>query len=353
MPPHIPGSLLASVVFIYHGEHDARGWRRSGGTGFLVSVPDERYPDVGATYVVTNSHVIPRSGSVVLRLSQAFPAVGYEIVTVPVDEWVHHPDGDDVAAYQLVVSTELYDHTVIPLAWFMTRDDVAKEVFSAGDECFFIGRQLFLDGKDTNTPCARFGTIAMMSPEPMRQRDRDGYKQESIVIEARSLGGFSGSPVFAYRTAVMWDDEKKRGPDPKPNPIPNLGERLAVGGVLASPMAVLGIDWGHYNARSVIVSPDGEPTPSEQHDLFNAGMMLAVPAWKIADLLMSEGMRQMRDEKADEAQRAYEEAGEPVTDSLSSSTRDQDRVSLDGVDPEDALRALLKTPPHANPKGSE
>jgi hypothetical protein len=51
------------------------------------------------------------------------------------------------------------------------------------------------EGKQRNLPSARFGNIAQMPGEPI---EFDGLSQESFLVEARSVAGYSGSPVFVY-----------------------------------------------------------------------------------------------------------------------------------------------------------
>jgi hypothetical protein len=100
-----------------------------------------------------------------------------------------------------------------------------------GDEVYFMGRFIAHDGKQRNTPIVRFGSIAMMPREPVHQTQR-AFDQESFLIEARSLSGFSGSPVMLYippfshrfRAGKYAWDEKGLAP--------------------TTTMLLLGLDWG-------------------------------------------------------------------------------------------------------------
>jgi hypothetical protein len=51
----------------------------------------------------------------------------------------------------------------------------------------------FHEGRQKNSPTARFGNIAQMPNEPVIIKR---FEQECFLVEARSIGGYSGSPVF-------------------------------------------------------------------------------------------------------------------------------------------------------------
>jgi hypothetical protein len=61
---------------------------------------------------------------------------------------------------------------------------------------------LFLDhaGITTNIPSARFGNISMLPNERAKLKQSTGYRGVSYILDMHSRTGFSGSPVFVYRT---------------------------------------------------------------------------------------------------------------------------------------------------------
>ncbi len=65
-----------------------------------------------------------------------------------------------------------------------------------GDDVYTVGRFVNHDGKQRNNPVVRFGNIAQMPIEPIKQDD--GHLQDSYLVECKSVAGYSGSPVFAY-----------------------------------------------------------------------------------------------------------------------------------------------------------
>jgi hypothetical protein len=95
--PRIPDKLQRSIVFIYPNAATAAAGTGAGGTGFLLLVPGVKRPEP-FVYLVTNIHVAQSSAKSV-RLS-----VGpdrFEIVNIAPEDWVNHPDGDDVAVVEI------------------------------------------------------------------------------------------------------------------------------------------------------------------------------------------------------------------------------------------------------------
>ena len=97
--PRVPDGYLESVVYLYRSVLDANQGEQQGGSGCLVYVPSVIYPNSGYTYVVTNSHVLREGGCLTVRLNgkDARPVVH----ETTVNDWIHHPDGDDVDVYHI------------------------------------------------------------------------------------------------------------------------------------------------------------------------------------------------------------------------------------------------------------
>ena len=200
--------------------------------------------------------------------------------------WLLHPDGDDLAV-AAVEFTDDFRRSFVPYEMAATPEIFEQEELSPGDEAFFIGRFVFRDGRSTNTPTVRFGSIAQIGGDPVLQKgrpcgDRD---QESFLVECHSLSGFSGSPVFAYRGARM------KGTEDDPNAVvvvPQVGMRVYL----------LGVDWGNDPWRADVLdkSRDERVTP-EEYVKASSGMALVVPAWKIRDVLDRDELRDARAER--------------------------------------------------------
>jgi hypothetical protein len=144
-----------------------------------------------------------------------------------------------------------------------------------GDDVFFLGRFIGHDGVQRNAPAARFGNISML-PEPIRKED--GSAQLSFLVEARSLSGYSGSPVFVYR-------------------VPNTAYGPSRG--IVNPR-LLGVDWGHLRDHKPVLMADKrtpKTEPEREYVEQNSGMMAVVPAWRLAALLGEEHFADLRREE--------------------------------------------------------
>jgi hypothetical protein len=219
--PRIQDDLLDCVIYLYPSVTDAETGVKAGGSGFLVSVPLEKNPDHRAVYAVTNSHVI-RGGSPVVRLNTLKGDM--KALDIPASVWMHHPDGDDIAVVPLGLDANLFKFKMLPVQMFITNEIIDEFAVGPGDDVFLIGRFTTHEGKQRNLPSARFGNIAMMPLEPILHPS--GLLQESFLVEAHSINGYSDSPVFVH--------------------IPSFSNRPGKGGSFShyGPW-LLGVDWGH------------------------------------------------------------------------------------------------------------
>jgi hypothetical protein len=159
-----------------------------------------------------------------------------------------------------------------------------------------VGRFINHEGKQQNRPTLRYGHIAMMPSEPIEDA-KSGIKQESYLVECRSMGGYSGSPVFVM---VMNQAMARRRQTSFANLIPR-GPWL------------LGINWCHLHYASPIKSRsvDGEASmvmtsppiiENDEYVLSNSGMAGVVPVTKLIELLDSDEVIALR-QKDEEAVR--------------------------------------------------
>ncbi len=246
-----------------------------------MSVPFKSARPHAHLYLVTNSHVADHGPSIAARFNTK--AGGMEIVELGHEQWFHHPERDDVAVMPLNAPDAGYELSDVPDDIFMTAEQRVNGDFGVGDECFVVGRNIGLEGEHTNTPAARFGAVSIMHPEPVRQSERR-HAQDSIVVEAKSLGGYSGAPVFVYQSPPVLE------------PIREGMERwrVVVHSYSQAGFAMLGITWGHMNGRRTVVGPWRDLSESERAIAVNSGMMLVVPAWKIRELLDLDPLAELR-----------------------------------------------------------
>ena len=269
--PRISDRILRCVVYIYPDEESASSGDAKGGTGFLICVPMRDAPDVAHLFVATAAHVVGQTEAPCVRVNRADG--GFETFPTRRDAWIWHPDGDDVVLLPFDLDLNVHDAKCIPAEWILSMDIVNQLDLGPGEEVFFVGRFKYHDGRDNNQPSVRFGNLAIM-PVPVRD-PRRGISQESFLVEARSLSGYSGSPVFVYlpamtaRPSFTLDELTRR-----------TLERQGYGPVL------LGVDWAHLrDTEAVRSTPNDEPMSEGWYVHTNSGMMAVVPAWKLVDIL--------------------------------------------------------------------
>jgi len=86
----------------------------------------------------------------------------------------------------------------VPPSGFVTDEIISSKSIGLGDGVFMIGRFIDHAGEGTNYPAARFGNISIM---PTMIDLGDGYGGECYCLDMHSRTGYSGSPVFVYRTS--------------------------------------------------------------------------------------------------------------------------------------------------------
>jgi hypothetical protein len=264
--------LLNTVVFIYRTREQAAEARKAGGTGFLVTVPFKKAPDkFHHLYIVTNVHVA-RGEARTLRINTRDG--GVDLITV--DNWVSLNDGPDVTVAPITLDPNRHQVEAIRSdSWLLTHEEFLHHDIDAGDDVLMVGRFIDYDGVQTNQPSLRFGHISMK--EANIKQNATGYTGSSFVIDMHSRSGYSGSPVFVYRThGSIFAKEGS----------------FIVGGHL---MKLLGIHWGQFPERWELSS---HPYSTENADSIESelivdgqyvkglsGMTCVVPAWDILKTL--------------------------------------------------------------------
>jgi hypothetical protein len=256
--PTIPPPVLDTSIYLYPSEEAADGGERAGGSGFLVAVELEGYPVV-THYAVTNAHVAG-NGATTVRLNTKEGR--HASIHIPDEQWFRHPDGDDVVIAEIGLPEE-FRFSAIPHTNFI--DGTDPRLFTVGQEVYMVGRFVTHEGRQRNLPTARFGHISQLPHE--RIRSSSGIEQEGFLVDIRSLSGYSGSPVFVYRTRPDLND-----PSDVDNWIHSFEHRL------------LGIDFGHLPAFGPVCGQGGAGLQAEQ----NSGMAAVIPAWRILQLLQDD-----------------------------------------------------------------
>src|SRR5438876_12389505 len=175
-----------------------------------------------------------------------------------------------------------------------------------GDEVFMVGRFINHEGTQQNKPSVRFGHIAMMPGEPITN-PKTGFRQNCYLVDCRSMGGYSGSPVFVMPQSMAG------------------GRRQMMVGVFAgqrmSGPYLLGINWCHLHYRmpileaaqddSAMVVTEPPIVTDGNYVLANSGMAGVVPVSKLIELLESDEVKQAREAEAEQVRKP--EKNSPVT----------------------------------------
>jgi hypothetical protein len=280
----IPKEIKKCVVFL--GYRDDSGVEQFAGTAFYVGRTIAT--GYGFTYLVTARHVIDGirgkgTDKVLMRVNQIRGNAIW--VDTPIDHWLSHPT--DASVDVAVKRTKLIaglDHNSIPIRGLVNEVIIKKENIGMGDEIFLPGLFANHSGEGRNIPIIRIGNIAAM-PEEKVVVDKLG-KIDAYLVEARSISGLSGSPVYVHVEAVRYAD----------NRMPTA--------VYGGPgHYLLGLMHGHY---------DKNWQTGGRADRVNLGIAIVIPAEKILEVIN----QLMIKEADDKDEKEWREKGIPTMDSL-------------------------------------
>ncbi len=215
-------------------------------------------------YAVTAKHVIEgiRSKGLEKVYLRANAVDGrYGDFETDIDDWICHAEENvDIAILPSGPGmTELADQVVIGEALFADHEYINTNEVGAGDEVFIIGLFHQHHGRVKNLPIVRMGSIASMPDEEIHT---GGVSREAYLIEARSIGGLSGSPVFV--TLVGNRPISK-------TTIPN-DQRVAL----------LGLIYGHFDLPGHRIDEVVEDV--EGRASVNVGIAIVTPITKLTEM---------------------------------------------------------------------
>lgn len=237
---------------------------------------------------------------------------GDSFVDVPTraDDW-HESDEADVACLYWS-NEEVAPQSVIPLGQLVDENycyRFGKYAFGLGDEAdeqrVYLGAEIaFLGlfsqhaGKQRNLPVARFGAIARLPQEAIAVTRPNGKENiEGYLVEARSWGGHSGSPVFWAHpfTAVI---ELPAPPSQGNRQQRRQAQRGPQKTVHASRqdqlLTLLGLVSAHFDIPQEATT-SGDVLGKVVTDV-NAGMAVVTPAHLIRRLIDREDVREQAEE---------------------------------------------------------
>ncbi len=172
------------------------------GTGFFVAIPSRVVPNASYYCFVTAKHVAEDLNGRRIGFMVNKKGGGVTYLDPVINGWLFHPaDASVDVAVALFHMRSGLDILPLQQNLFLTPEAIREKKIAIGDEVFFPG--LFEQapgGAKRIMPLLRHGNVAMIPDE--RIQVGSGYA-EVYLIEARSIGGISGSPVFARATVSI------------------------------------------------------------------------------------------------------------------------------------------------------
>jgi hypothetical protein len=180
--------------------------------------------------------------------------------------WMYPDDeASDVAVFDLPTDPTVVPPTVVPVKLFATDEVFQAHGFGLGDKVVAIGLFKKREGRSQNLPIVRSGILSGMPDEPLED-PRSGLPYSAYLIEIRSIGGLSGSPVVIGI----------EGPAELPS-----GEIV---GVSRARFRLLGLIRGHWD----VTSYQGADFFDREVESFNSGIALVTPCTEILPILERE-----------------------------------------------------------------
>lgn len=243
------------------------------GTAFFVAIPSESVEGIAYVYLVTAKHVARalEDQEFLVRVNIKDGAATF-VRSGGVRWWFHPTDESaDVAAIRWA-PPEFVEHKRVPTSGFLTHEIIRNRGIGTGDEVFIIGLFVHMAGSARNLPIVRMGNIAMMPDEPV---PTSMGLIEAYLIEARSIGGLSGSPAFVRETVSS-----------------------GIGGSY-----LLGLMHGHWDIPLEARDDHVPQADGEAQGKVNMGIAIVVPATKILEVLNQPALVEMRRARDEELEK--------------------------------------------------
>ncbi len=293
-PMRVPDFVLKSSAFVVSiatpeslDQYDLEG------TGFLIGLPCTRAKGNHFFYFVTAAHVVANNNvqyGIRVNLKQG----GTEIV--PVDRWYRHPSDKHAEVAVTPFRNKYHEYDILFLGedTFRSREAMQEQDIGIGDEVHFPG--LFtlaqLESDHQNLPILRMGNITMLPPFPV---PTEAGPMEAYLIEARSIGGISGSPVFCRRTmSVLWNDEGIF-----------QGKPVKAMHGMTGDHNLIGMIYGHWDVNETEIN-QARFTRTQEAQGVNVGIAIVVPLHKIIETINQEELVDRRKQVEDDWMRKFE-----------------------------------------------
>jgi hypothetical protein len=279
-PLKIPEFILKSSAFVASVASESGGKKELDleGSGFFVGVKSIACPPYSFFYFITAAHVVSECKTkTAIRLNRRDNSVA----VVEVERWYYHPtDSNADVAVAPIVNHPEYDVLFVEDHYLRVRSALKSEDIGIGDEVFFPGLFWLTQGDNhKNQPIVRHGNVAMIpnAPIPAGKGFMDAY-----LIEARSIGGLSGSPVYVRRTmSLLWNDDAS-------------GKSLRSLHGMTGEIHLMGMIHGHWDVKE---SEINQPRLTENKQGVNMGIAIVIPSEKILETINQPELVAMREKE--------------------------------------------------------
>jgi hypothetical protein len=249
------------------------------GTAFFVSVRSS--VDGGRfVYLVTAKHNLENfdNSELYLSINSTLGDVRAVLLEEPRARWWFHPTDAsvDVAVMSFPLD-KIMDITTVDMEdMCLTPESIERYHVGIGDEVFIAGLFTPVSGNGRNVPIVRHGNVAML-PHERVELDAPFGPSDVYLIEARSIGGISGSPVFVRETInIEVTDEQ--------------GEKLRLHG--NGRVFLMGLVHGHWDVEES--RKNNYQVVHNRPGGVNMGIAIVVPASKILETLNQPGLVEFR-----------------------------------------------------------
>ncbi len=184
-----------------------------GGTGFLVAVRSEEFPELVLRLWGHQWHVACDSGCSCIALNRSDG--GREIFHFDSSDWVFEPGGPDLAFLPLSLPNDVFRIQALDLtSWSLSEKEVKDHDVNVGDDAFMIGRFVDYEGMETAVPSIAFrDTLVFGERQFGNQPGYNGNSSSSICIAAMGtrVAPFSCSGHRGHLCGGGWlDPERQR-----------------------------------------------------------------------------------------------------------------------------------------------
>lgn len=296
------------------------------GTGFFVLRPSTELSGLSHFYAVSNWHVTHDLGASIIRVNS--PYDDHRFIELDPSEWTFERDGDDLSVIDVTesVADTFQSYWYVDERAFIGRQKYDELMIDVAEDTMMIGLFAGHHGGDTNIPSVRFGNISMLPSEKAPVKQPNHVLRPSYLVDTRSRGGYSGSPVFVYRTP---DGDIRRARRSLPlRQIENvlfglLGVHCAqFSETVRVRKATKGEAIGEVAGEAV-----GDPIREGDALRIEGGMTIVVPAWRISDLLDRPEFKMRRKDRDEKRRASWEKLPVPEAEGESASPPASDENS--------------------------